>query len=237
MSQRATSSTGGDWTETQARVGRPTLILAPSSARARTEVEDANVDAIPKAVWAPGLANTHAVDEHDASLDAAFAWLIDAERRFGRPGRVGTYAKRSVHDRSRLAEATQQVALFVAHRSHAIGHPTVAMENSRSGDRSAWRARSVSLWEGLPDPSRLEGNRISALGGFEHLTSGRLDKSLAVVAAPGVRAPSIGGGVDENLHGHLGAGPHSVDPDCGCPLNRASMGDELCSLTCLECTQ
>lgn len=81
-----------------------------------------------EAAWAPGLADTTTADEDDRSLAAAFEWLIDAERRFGRPGQVVMYAKQMMHNRPLLIAAAQRWS-FHSPRSHAGWHlgPTVAV--------------------------------------------------------------------------------------------------------------
>jgi hypothetical protein len=81
-----------------------------------------------EAVWAPGLRDTTTADEDDASLDVAFAWLADAERRFGRRGQIVMYAKQMMHNRPKLTEAAYRWP-FHSPRSHAgwnLG-PTIAV--------------------------------------------------------------------------------------------------------------
>lgn len=112
--------------------------------------------------------DSHAADEDDASLDAAFAWLADAERRLGRRGQIVMYAKQMGHNRAKLAEAAYRWP-FHSPRSHAgwnLG-PTIAvwplddrtleLAENVAGDRgsASYQGRTMTPLRGSTGPARV----------------------------------------------------------------------------------
>lgn len=153
-----------------------------------------------EAVWAPGLAQTDTLDEDDVSLGAAFEWLADAERRFGKPGQIVMYAKQMVDHRTLLGRAAQRWALHST-RSHRGWH----------------RGPTVAVWP--PNDATLElaeniagDTGLCVIAGTLYDIGPWIERSAAQPLVFGYEAPSIAGlpsQVRERLDGMLSFDGHN----------------------------